>query len=108
MNTPRRLFSFGLFLLFACTLVACAADEKVDNQTTSQPSTYGRTVRKAREVAAAVSNPEPGLDPVCGMAIDETAIIVTIADKNYGVCSEDCAEKLRADPEKYVHAAAGR
>ncbi len=108
MKTLRRLFSLGPLLLVACSLVACGADTKVDNQTTSQPSTYGRTVRKAREVAAAVSNPEPGIDPVCGMAIDETAIIVTIAETDYVVCSEDCADKLRADPEKYVHAAAGR
>ena len=45
-------------------------------------------------------------DPVCGMAVDENAVIVTINDKDYGVCSAKCAEDLKANPEKYLVAAA--
>jgi YHS domain-containing protein len=91
-------------LFLAVVVVGCSAKKSENTETTQAQTTYGRTVEKAKEVAATLSNPKPGIDPVCGMAIDESAaVIVAIAEKNYGVCSEDCATKLRAEPEKYVH-----
>jgi YHS domain-containing protein len=103
-------WSLTSLVVLACALPACSSD-KTDQQATEQtteqtPGTYARTVDNAKKAAATLSNPKPGVDPVCGMAIDDTAIIVTIAEKDYGVCSADCAEKLKADPEKYLHAGA--
>ena len=63
-------------------------------------------MQAAKTNVAALSNPKVGFDPVCGMAIDENAIIVTIDGKDYGVCSESCAKKLREHPENYLVASA--
>ncbi len=43
-------------------------------------------------------------DPVCGMTVDavRAAAMAEHAGKNYFFCSKGCAEKFRADPEKYL------
>jgi Cu+-exporting ATPase len=44
------------------------------------------------------------VDPVCGMSVnlDSPADRFTYKDKDYFFCSVKCAEKFRADPEKYL------
>jgi YHS domain-containing protein len=69
-------------------------------------TTHGKTVQKARDAVAALSNPKVGVDPVCNMAIDEDAVIVTIDGKEYGFCSKKCADTAEANPEKYLIAEA--
>jgi Cu+-exporting ATPase len=48
------------------------------------------------------------LDPVCGMAVDteKAPAKVTHAGKDFYFCCARCAEKFRADPEKYLNAKA--
>ena len=49
------------------------------------------------------------VDPVCGMKVaPTTAHRATHAGAEYLFCSARCAEKFRADPEKYVHAAVAK
>jgi YHS domain-containing protein len=91
----------------------CSSEEAADTEAVAdkpadspKQTTYGRTVDKAQETVAALANPKVGTDPVCGMAIDENAVIVTIDGKEYGLCSQKCADDLMADPEKYLVAAA--
>ncbi len=47
-------------------------------------------------------------DPVCGMAVDPAKAAAHIAHegKDYFFCCAKCAEKFRADPEKYLSAKA--
>jgi Cu+-exporting ATPase len=47
-------------------------------------------------------------DPVCGMTVDteKAAAKVTHAGKDFYFCCARCAEKFRADPEKYLNATA--
>ena len=102
-----RAIGAGLLALVLCFSLGCTSKESTDAQTTSQKqTTYGRAVQKARDAAASLSNPKVGTDPVCGMAIDENAVVVTIDEKDYGVCSQKCAEELRTNPDKYLVAAA--
>ena len=111
-----RVALVALAMLVVGVFVACSGGGKEDEatalasdqtQTTDQKqTTYGRAVDKAKVVVAELSNPKVGTDPVCGMAIDETAVIVEIDGKKYGVCSQKCADALMAEPEKYLMAAA--
>jgi len=102
----------GLFA--ACSSSEEQADAQADQATDAtaqatdqKQTTYGRAVQRAEDTVAELANPKVNTDPVCGMAVDETSIIVTIADKDYAVCSERCAETLQADPDKYLVASAG-
>src|ERR1700681_512108 len=44
-------------------------------------------------------------DPVCGMAVDpqRAAAKAEHAGNTYYFCGKGCAEKFRADPDKYLH-----
>jgi len=102
-----RSVTAGLFLLFVIVVVGCSSEESSEVQDTSQAqTTYGRAVDKAEETATVLSNPKEGLDPVCGMAVDENSVIVTINNKDYALCSAKCGEDLKANPDKYLVAAA--
>jgi YHS domain-containing protein len=102
----RLVIVFALALILSLSL-GCGSKEDADTQTTGEmQTTHGQTVQKARDVVAALSNPKVGVDPVCNMAIDEDAVIVTIDGKDYGFCSKKCAEAAEADPEKYLMAEA--
>lgn len=102
-----RLAVVGSLVWLLVGGVGCSSEKSDDQQAASQKeTTYGRTVEKAEEVVAALANPKPGFDPVCYMAINEDAVIVTIDGKDYGVCSAGCAEELKANPDKYLLAAA--
>ena len=93
----------SVLVLVVSVFVGCSSKESTEAQDTSQAqTTYGRTIQKTKEAVAALSNPKVGTDPVCGMAIDENAVIVMIDSKEYGLCSEKCAEDLKADPGKYL------
>jgi len=43
-------------------------------------------------------------DPVCGMTLEEADAVATIehGGKTYYLCSQDCAEEFRADPDSYT------
>jgi YHS domain-containing protein len=111
-SMTRRALVLVVPIMASLLLAACSSKESKETQAASsdqqaQPqTTYGRAVQAARTNVAALSNPKVGFDPVCGMAIDENAVIVTIDGKDYGVCSQKCADKLRAEPEKYIVASA--
>jgi len=102
----------GLAIVFALVLVlsfsvGCGSKDDSDTETTTEmQTTHGRTVQKARDVVAELSNPKVGIDPVCNMAIDEDAVVVAINGKEYGFCSQKCADTAAADPEKYLVAEA--
>ena len=98
------LFALALILSFS---VGCGSKDDSDTQTTTEmQTTHGKTVQKARDTVASLSNPKVATDPVCGMAIDEDAVIVTIEGKEYGFCSKKCADMAEANPEKYLVAEA--
>ena len=40
--------------------------------------------------------------PVCGWELKDDAKTVTVKGKPVGVCCDDCAVKLKADPAKYL------
>ncbi len=106
-NLTCRLVTACALVLILSFSVGCGSKEDTDAQTASEKqTTYGKTVQKTRDVVASLSNPKVATDPVCNMAIDENAIIVTIDGKDYGVCSQKCADALKADPEKYLVATA--
>jgi adenylate cyclase len=50
------------------------------------------------------SRPDRVIDPVCGMVLDPTAVAARV--RSHGVevpfCSVECAERFRADPERYL------
>ena len=48
--------------------------------------------------------PKLDKDPVCGMNVDpaKAAASVEYEGKLYHFCSRGCAEKFKADPEKYL------
>jgi len=105
-QTAYRRFMLCALVLILSVSVGCGSKDDSDTQaTTEMQTTHGQTVQKARDVVASLSNPKVGVDPVCNMAIDEDAVIVTIDGKDYGFCSAKCAETAQADPEKYLLAA---
>ncbi len=56
-----------------------------------------------------VAAPRPGVkDPVCGMNVDPAKPAATVAHEgeSYYFCSNRCGEKFKADPKKYLPAAA--
>lgn len=111
-SVTRRALVLVVPIMVSIAFAACSSKESTETQAASQDqqaqpqTTYGRAVQAAKTNVAALSNPKVGFDPVCGMAIDETAVIVTIDGKDYGCCSQKCAEKLKADPEMYIVASA--
>lgn len=60
---------------------------------------------EAQPADVVLSNPEDGLDPVCGMAVTAASTIIEIGEKYYATCSANCAEQLQADPDKYLKVA---
>ena len=103
MKTQHVTGLLAAGLMAMALTVGCSSEESTDAETTSETqTTYGKTVEKAQETVAALANPKVGIDPVCAMAIDDEAVIVTLNDQKYGVCSNSCAEKLKADPDKYL------
>jgi YHS domain-containing protein len=106
-NPTYGLVAVCALVLILSFAIGCGSKEDTDTQaTTEMQTTHGKTVQKARDVVASLANPKVATDPVCNMAIDEDAVIITIDGKDYGLCSEKCAEALKADPEKYLVVAA--
>ncbi len=104
LNTRFAPLFVVCLVVLSLAVVGCSKESADDTQATSSTpqTTAGRAVEKAKDAAAALSNPKVGIDPVCGMAIDESAIIVTLANgQEYGFCSVNCSETFKADPSKY-------
>jgi YHS domain-containing protein len=103
----QRLFVLMTVLVTAMVFAACSSEQKSDAQTaqddTSKQTTYGKAVDDAKTVVASLNNPKEGFDPVCYMAINEDAVVVTMDDgKKYGFCSANCGDKFKLDPAKYL------
>jgi YHS domain-containing protein len=58
-------------------------------------------VQKAKSFKMAFDNPKMGECPVCGSPIDYESF-VSVGRKRYALCSDECAEKLRDDPSRYL------
>lgn len=112
--TLQRLSLLVIAALMAVCLsayIGCSSKETTEESDTSQSATQeaqtaAQAVKSAETVVAALSNPKTGVDPVCGMAIDENAVIVTLEGKKYGFCSDRCAETFKETPDKFLVAVA--
>jgi YHS domain-containing protein len=98
---PRIIIGFLVLLL--TVIIGCSSGDEAETQTstTEQSTTPGKTVQQAKEAVASLANPEPGIDPVCGMAVDGS-IVVNVDGKDYAFCSQACADKFKEDPDKYI------
>ena len=106
--TTRILIGVAVVLALGA-YVGCSSEEADEPQATADAvrktkTPAAGTVQKARDLAQVLSNPKEGLDPVCGMAVDGSTV-VTVKDRNYGVCSQNCADLLQENPDKYLVAA---
>lgn len=108
-NYEHEVFLIVIALIAAIvTSMGCSSKEKSESQpgtTMEKTTTYGKAVEKAEELTAALSNPEKGIDPVCGMVLDENMVVIELDGKKYGFCSAHCAELFKADPAKYLASA---
>src|SRR5208337_795646 len=72
----------------------------------SSPEKYLSAGQKKQATAAVQIGPAPKLDkdPVCGMNVDPSRAAASVGyeGKLYHFCSRGCAEKFKADPEKYL------
>jgi Cu+-exporting ATPase len=52
-----------------------------------------------------IQKPAGTLDPVCGMTVDpeRAAASSVYRGRTYHFCSEGCAQRFQANPEKYLH-----
>jgi YHS domain-containing protein len=107
-NRNVRLGALLITLVLIAALSAsfgCGSKEKAEtqaNMNTEKTTTYGKAVDAAKEATAALSNPEKGIDPVCGMVLSDNMVVAEVNGKKYGFCSETCAEAFKANPEKYL------
>jgi Cu+-exporting ATPase len=105
---PSRLLAIGLLVLLVA-VIGCGSGDKAETAGDGAAS-HGETAEKAAKQAkvdvAALANPEKGIDPVCKMEINENAVVAEIDGKKYGFCSQHCVDKFKANPEKYLTAAA--
>jgi YHS domain-containing protein len=103
---PALLAALLVMALVGCSSEGQNAQESASTEkaaSTQKQTTAGRAVEQAKIVVAELSNPKEGIDPVCGMAIDENATVVTMDDgMQYGFCSAHCAETFQEDPDKYL------
>jgi trehalose synthase len=60
-----------------------------------------------RRVAAAPMGSRVRHDPVCGMIVKEPAVQLTIEDRTYHFCSEECRRRFRNDPKRYLNSGLG-
>lgn len=89
-------------LVAVFVLAACGSNDSAQSDEAAQPSTAKRAVDRTQQVAQDVGGPKAGLDPVCSMALDENAVVATYEGKEYGFCSQRCADTAMADPGKYL------
>ncbi len=66
------------------------------------PGQYARA--EVLTVISPAHNSSPAIDPVCGMTVDPSTAAAHVEHKGstYYFCSQGCATKFRADPEKYL------
>jgi YHS domain-containing protein len=107
------LIILGVLVLALALSLGCGTKEQSEPKTATtdeKSTTYGEAVEQAKEVAgevAALANPTPGIDPVCGMKLEEGQLVVEVAGAQYGFCAAACADAFKADPAKYLAAATG-
>lgn len=111
--TVLRFLAIGMLILALGVALGCGSKEKAEPQSaaTDAPATTAKkAVDAAKEAAgdiATLANPKEGIDPVCGMKLDEHRLVIEVDGKKYGFCSAACAEEFQANPEKYLTADAG-
>ncbi len=98
--------------------MCCCAPKPNDVQGGSccKTDTPLKTAGKAEVETSASSTPTPAqntelvIDPVCGMKVDPAKARATVEHEGatYHFCSEGCATKFRASPEKYLHSTGTR
>ncbi|MBI1853093.1 MAG: hypothetical protein HYR85_22380 [Planctomycetes bacterium] len=81
----------GVFAL-GCSESANKASEPAK---TESPAKGGSVTKVAND------NPDPALCPVSGHPVDGKTF-VTIGDKKYEFCCDDCVAGFKADPQKYL------
>jgi len=57
-----------------------------------------------RSLETSTKDKRSAIDPVCGMKVDPSKAVVTVEhqETSFYFCSQGCAAKFRADPEKYL------
>lgn len=103
----------GLLLIGALFTAGCsssnedgntAGDAAAGNQQTQAAATTETDMALDPEIAA-LANPKPGFDPVCGMKLTAQHVTAEVDGKTYGFCSEACKSRFEEDPEQYLAAA---
>lgn len=60
-----------------------------------------RTANTAKNIKVTFDNPEMGLCPVCRENVNYESF-ASIERKKYALCSDECAQKLQANPHDYL------
>lgn len=112
MNTIRTCHSFSTTAVFvALAIGVCAGCSAKKSQTaenavpeTRHVNVQAAAIQKAKDLKVGYDNPKMGECPVCARAVDYESFVM-IGRKKYALCSDDCGEKLRNDPERYLSTA---
>jgi transcription elongation factor Elf1 len=94
---------FALVSFIGCSGKKAETAKKTARET-SHVNTQVAAIETAKSLKVAFDNPKMGECPVCGHPVNYECF-VTIRDKRYAVCSDECADKLRNDREQYLPAA---
>jgi Cu+-exporting ATPase len=116
-----RCSRYGMFAFFVLLLVGflgCTTGDEGETETAAEETaTPAETMEdakdavehatdKAKDAVAALANPEPGVDPVCKMKLGDESLVITVDGKDFGFCSQHCADAFKEDPAKYLTAKA--
>lgn len=97
--TTSMVIALGVWLCLGCSA------KKGDPTQKTVPEQYIQAqvaaVQKAKSFKAVYDNPKMGECPVCGKPINYESF-VSIGHKKYALCSDDCAQKLQDDPNRYL------
>lgn len=98
----------AVWMVLLVAVVGCGSGEKAEkaekasDEAASMSKSAGETMEKTEGTVVMLANPEPGIDPVCKMELSDHPIIIEMDGKKYGFCSQQCADKFKENPEKYL------
>ncbi len=92
------LIAIGVYSLWSHNQVAI---QETASAPVKQLNARLRTVKKARSLKVTFDNPEMGRCPVCREDVNYESF-VNIGYQSYAMCSDACADLLRAHPEEYL------
>jgi YHS domain-containing protein len=108
--TPFRTYLSTIVAagLIVCAIGVCAGCSAKKDQTAKKPkpetmqvNAQVAAIQKAKSFKVAYDNPKMGECPVCGRPVNYESFVM-IGHKRYALCSDECAEKLQSDPDRYL------